>query len=155
MRQTTNYKLPSWDSEDRILRTDFNDLTEKVDTALAENAQAVSDEANARMAAINDLAMTRNCRLMTMNYTGNGKTTRIFAFSGKPLLVNIMGMNHWVCAVYDASIASGRYLEGGGGQKLNASWNMNSVTISSPNSDASYMCNWTGEAYCLVALVEV
>ena len=35
LRQTTNYQLPSWDSEDRILRTDFNDLTEKVDTALA------------------------------------------------------------------------------------------------------------------------
>ena len=41
MRQTTNYQLPSWDSDDRILRTDFNDLTEKVDTALAEKLGAV------------------------------------------------------------------------------------------------------------------
>lgn len=42
MRQTTNYKLPSWDSDDRILRTDFNDLTEKVDSALKSQANSIS-----------------------------------------------------------------------------------------------------------------
>lgn len=42
MRQTTNYKLPSWDSDDRILRTDFNDLTEKVDSALKSQADSIS-----------------------------------------------------------------------------------------------------------------
>ena len=50
MRQTTNYQLPSWDSDDRILRTDFNDLTEKTDTALADNAAAIAAEAEARRA---------------------------------------------------------------------------------------------------------
>lgn len=48
MRQTTNYQLPSWDSDDRILRTDFNDLTEKTDTALADNAAAIAAETEAR-----------------------------------------------------------------------------------------------------------
>lgn len=42
MRQTTNYKLPSWDSDDRILRTDFNDLTEKVDSTLKSQADSIS-----------------------------------------------------------------------------------------------------------------
>lgn len=51
LRQTTNYQLPSWDSDDRILRTDFNELTEKTDTALADNAAAIAAEAAARAAA--------------------------------------------------------------------------------------------------------
>lgn len=41
MRQTTNYQLPSWDSDDRILRTDFNDLTEKTDAAIAAVKDAI------------------------------------------------------------------------------------------------------------------
>ena len=45
MRQTSNYQLPSWDSEDRILRTDFNSLTEKVDT-LTEYSEETRDAVN-------------------------------------------------------------------------------------------------------------
>lgn len=153
LNQTSNYQLNQWDPEDRILRTDFNSDNAKIDAALAESAQAVQDEASARAAAINNLALTRNCRLIFMNYIGNGASTRTFSFVGTPLMINIMGMEHWVCAVQGATVGSGRYLNGGGGQKLTVSWNDKSVTISSPNSDSSYMCNWSGESYSLVAIL--
>lgn len=143
MKQTTNYQLPSWDSEDRILRTDFNTLTEKVDTALKEQADTVAN-----------LSATRNAIIYNSFYRGNGQSSMSFTFPGKPILINIMGMEHWVCAVQGATVGSGRYLSGGGGQKLNVSWGGNSVTISSPNSDASYMCNWNGELYWIAAVLD-
>lgn len=62
LRQTTNYQLPSWDSDDRILRTDFNDLTEKTDAAIAAEAEA---------RAANDLLV----RLL--DYTAPADTSRI------------------------------------------------------------------------------
>ena len=35
MDYTQNYQLPTWVETDRILRTDFNDMTDKLDAALA------------------------------------------------------------------------------------------------------------------------
>ena len=34
MNYTTNYQLPQWVKEDRIMMEDFNDMTAKVDEAL-------------------------------------------------------------------------------------------------------------------------
>lgn len=152
---TENYGLCQWEAMDQVLRTDFNEDNAKVDAALADNASAIKAEIEARVSAINNLSQTHNCSLTTMSYTGNGSTSRVFNFTSCPMVVHIMGMEHWVCAIQGSAIGSGRYLSGGGGQRLNISWSGNSVTISSPNSDASYMCNWSGERYCLVALLQV
>ena len=38
MENTSNYGLKRWDSEDRILHTEFNDNWDKIDTALKGNA---------------------------------------------------------------------------------------------------------------------
>ena len=64
MRQTTNYQLPSWDSDDRILRTDFNDLTEKTDAAIADNAAAITAEAEARATADSALDLRSGTHLI-------------------------------------------------------------------------------------------
>lgn len=121
MRQTSNYQLPSWDSEDRILRTDFNSLTEKVDAALKANADALTAEASARASADSAEASTRasaiaaetgartsavaeltaalalkgNCQVEVQTYTGTGGFGSAYynqlTFSHKPLLVFISG----------------------------------------------------------------
>ena len=36
MEYTSNYQLPTWAKEDRIMMDDFNDMTGKLDTALAK-----------------------------------------------------------------------------------------------------------------------
>lgn len=40
MNYTENFQLPQWVEDDRILRTDFNQMCAKIDVALANNAQA-------------------------------------------------------------------------------------------------------------------
>ena len=75
MRQTTNYQLPSWDSEDRILRTDFNDLTEKVDAALSGHGAI--------------LAHAGNCRIETGTYVGTGIGGGSLPLEQTPLLVMV------------------------------------------------------------------
>lgn len=121
MRQTSNYQLPSWDSEDRILRTDFNSLTEKVDAALKANADALTAEASARASADSAeasarasaiaaetgartsavaeltaaLALKGNCQVEVQTYTGTGSFGSAYynqlTFSHKPLLLFISG----------------------------------------------------------------
>ena len=140
---TENYGLCQWEATDQVLRTDFNEDNAKVDAALKEQAETLSN-----------LSATRNAIIYSSFYRGNGQTSMSFTFPGKPILINIMGMEHWVCAVQGASIGSGRYLSGEGCQKLNVSWSDNSVTISSPNSDVSYMCNWDREIYRIAAVLD-
>ena len=159
MNQTSNYQLNQWDPEDRILRTDFNSDNAKIDAALEENTSAIAAETEARMAAINDLAETRNCRVVTMNYSGDGQSSRTFTFSGKPVMITAMGYFNWACAVRGSSVAGSVYLSdvasSGSTSKLTASWGSNSVTITSPRSDASAICNRSGQFYQMVAILEV
>lgn len=62
-KQTTNYALPQWEANDLIRRADFNDLTQKLDAALAaetaERKGAVSAEATARQNAVSAEAGAR------------------------------------------------------------------------------------------------
>ncbi len=77
MTTTTNYRLPVWSKTDRIRMADFNDMTAKIDTALA--AQAAS------------IAARGNCKIEYGTYTGTGKygagNKNTLTFSGQPLLV--------------------------------------------------------------------
>ena len=107
MRQTTNYQLPSWDSDDRILRTDFNDLTEKTDAALKANASAISSEASTRASAVSsltrELAKKGNVRVEIQTYVGTGEYgdahPNSVTFSEPPFLLLIGSGGHWGCNI--------------------------------------------------------
>lgn len=90
MRQTTNYQLPSWDSNDRIMRTDFNDLTEKTDTALSDQAAAIAEQAA-------QLKSFGNCQIYTSSYVGTGtygeESPCSLSFPKKPMLVIVAEQN--------------------------------------------------------------
>lgn len=164
MRQTTNYKLPSWDSEDRILRTDFNDLTEKVDTALAANAKAVSDEIAARESAdtaeteartgavatlTKELAKKGNCRIYCTTYTGTGDETRTFTFPAKPQFVIIDADGMVIFATQGASKALA--FTSADGYKLPVTWSSSSMTITRNTLHPNY----ASTVYHLIALIQV
>lgn len=167
MRQTTNYKLPSWDSEDRILRTDFNDLTEKVDTALAANAKAVSDEIAARESAISTEAEARtgavatltakleekgNCIVSYVTYRGDGNGSHTLTFSHRPILVVIMQDNVLFVAVQGSPTAMAR--NGGiGGLTPTLTWKGNSVTWVGTSGN-ELACDNSGTQYYVAALLE-
>ena len=154
MRQTTNYKLPSWDSEDRILRTDFNDLTEKVDTALAENADAIAAETEERtngVAALTaQVAAKGNCTVEHQTYTGTGDAKVTLTFSGKPLLVVIMSYNVLFVAVNGAAALARN--AGVGGEIISVTWGSKSLSWTGSSTDSMY-CNLTGTTYQVTAVM--
>lgn len=141
---TENYGLCQWEATDQVLRTDFNADNAKVDAALKEQA-----------AQLNNFALMRNCHIMTLGYSGDGASTRSHTFTSTPIMVNIMGRKNWVCAMRGCTVASSRYLEGGGGEMLNATWTGNTLRLSSPSSDASTICNWSGDYYTLIVVAEL
>lgn len=166
MRQTTNYKLPSWDSDDRILRTDFNDLTDKTDKALNANAQAISGEtaarasaiaaeASARTSAVAELtaamALKGNCQIYHTSYVGDGTRIRTMTFPGKPLLVVVQG-GTLVCHGTQGNNIFLCTAPGGYGRNCEATWSGNSLTW---EGNLPYNGNEADTAYFLVALIAV
>ena len=69
MDYTANYQLPVWAETDRILRTDFNDMTEKLETALH----------------------LQNCRIYTASYQGTSTGITVLHLPGKPMFVVVFG----------------------------------------------------------------
>ena len=156
--QTTNYQLNQWEAADQVLRTDFNADNAKVDAALAGKVdQAALDNLESTVETLTgttaSLSATHNGRVYTSSYTGNGSASKTISFPARPMLVNIMGSSNWLCAVQGSNVGSGSYL-GGGGEAINVSWSGHSMTVSSPSGDASYLCNWSGDRYSVVALLD-
>ena len=156
--QTTNYQLNQWEATDQVLRTDFNADNAKIDAALAGKVdQAALDNLESAVDTLTgttaSLSATHNGRVYTSSYTGNGSASKTISFPARPMLVNIMGSSNWLCAVQGSNVGSGGYL-GGGGEAINVTWSGHSMTVSSPSGDASYLCNWSGDRYSVVALLD-
>ena len=85
---TTNYQLNQWEAGDQVLRTEFNQDNQKIDTALKNQADSI-----AALETILDGLL--NCRVYTFQYTGTGLTGREnfwqMTFPAKPALLVIFG----------------------------------------------------------------
>ena len=179
MRQTSNYQLPSWDSEDRILRTDFNSLTEKVDAALKANADAVTAEtsaranadsaeasarasaiaaeASARTSAVAELtaalALKGNCQVEVQTYTGTGGFGSAYAnqltFSKKPLAVFIFGVGVAFTCPQDNTLW---VLIGSNVDFCTGAWNSAGTSYAWFGSDATEQMNTKNFNYTVLAL---
>ena len=135
MDYTTNYQLPVWAETDRILRTDFNDAYEKIDSALS------------------NFAANHNCYIYDANFTGDGSTSQTFYFTHTPMLVIAMGPTHWLCGIYGCTSAfAGSFT--GSSQRLNVSWTVGTMTVSGV-SDPAFVCNTAGVRYRLMAMTLV
>ena len=81
MEYTTNYQLPQWVDADRILRTDFNDSYQKIETALS----GLQTEVDANTAAH---AAFGNCRIYHSSYVGaGGDSTVSITFPAQPMVM--------------------------------------------------------------------
>ena len=145
MNYTTNYQLPQWVKEDRILMDDFNDMAAKVDEALGEVS--------------GDVAVKGNCQIAFGSYIGDGKqgssNPKTLSFSAKPLLVAVLperrttSSNIRMVMVRDAlwtysypSISN---------SISNVSWGEQSVSWWS--DDVVYLLNESGKKYCYAAFL--
>ena len=149
MEYTTNYQLPTWVETDRIQMDDFNDMTEKIDTALGEQSQ----ELEALTAAVTGKG---NCEIWTTTYTGNGKygsdNPTQLVLPAKPVLLVIHTAGMYAISVLSTGNLSS-VMSNGAVWGSNISWSENSKTLSYWSSHPDYQMNRSGQTYAAVALI--
>ena len=160
MEYTTNYQLPVWAETDRILRTDFNDACQKLDSAL-DGLQTEVEETAAGCTA--QLAAKGNCQLYLTSYVGTGGygsgSPNTLTFPAPPHLVLISGgtENSWGAMAQK----NGILIRGGhlfipmvsNSLTWPAAWSADGKTVSwyCVNSDAAGQLNAAGVTYTVAA----
>ena len=116
---TTNYQLNQWEAGDQVLRTEFNQDNQKIDTALAGLAGQNEELETALATAV---AGAGNCRMELFTYTGTGtcgvgNPTRVqfshlpevfFIGGGRALMMGRGGVNKMMLLARD-SISSNTF----------------------------------------------
>ena len=92
-----NLGLHLWEPTDQVLRTEFNQNWQKIDTAVdtaQQTAEAAQDTADAAQTAASAAFTPTNMPYVTGTYTGDGTTTnRTITLGFKPKFVIISGMS--------------------------------------------------------------
>lgn len=166
--QTENYELNQWLATDQVLRTDFNADNAKLDAALADLAEDVSEKASqTALDALSStvaghtaaLALTGNIQLHITTYVGTGTdgsdTPNMLTFQSAPFLVVITGgeENSWgVIAQKTGIMLRGGHLftpQVSGGTSCPTTWAADgkSVTWFAPNSGAAGQFNYSETTY--------
>lgn len=87
---TTNYNLNQWLATDQVKRTEFNEDNAKIDAALKNLADQVTEHGQ-------ELVNFGNCEIETFSYTGTGTygsgNRTALHFTKPPLLFLILGNN--------------------------------------------------------------
>ena len=142
MNQTEQFQLNLWDKSDRIMMEDFNADNLKMEQALAEHEEILS--------AVPKLG---NCQIYYETYIGNGELGMSRTFPHKPLIVFIneedgSHSHRFVrgCTQAMCSCSSTQFHPA-------LTWNGN--TVSWTSSRASESMNYDGNAYYLVALLDM
>ena len=146
LNQTNNYQLSQWDSDDRILRTDFNADNAKVDAALADQAASVT-------ALAGQLAAKGNCQIYYTSYVGTGTSGEdakiTHTFPRKPLILLVASKDGAIMAAVNGMETS--YSRAIGSTYLNLSWEGNSVSWWHHDSAAGQL-NFSGKTYYVIAI---
>ena len=151
MNYTTNYQLPQWVKEDRIMMEDFNDMAARVDEALGE----VSGDVAAQTAAI---AAKGNCQIYTGSYVGTGKygssNRNSFTFPGKPLIIFVGDCSSDGNFLLGIRGATQTYAQGSGPNLIGITWGENSISWYNHQYAAGQL-NSSGVTYMVTALIAV
>ena len=149
---TTNYQLNQWEAGDQVLRVEFNQDNQKIDTALAGLAAQNAEHATVLAGQAAMLAGKGNCQIQITSYTGDDSASRTLTFDGSPKFVFIMSSNSWMMAIFGAATATGYYSTNGTWIRPVLNWNGSSLTFS--NTASHLMCNMGGYTYSVMALIE-
>ena len=153
MNYTQHYQLPQWVEDDRILRTDFNDMTSAIDAALKTNADGLAAETAARTAGD---AAKGNCRLYTATYTGTGTTgyekPNTLTFPAQPFVVLVASVGNEDSFLLVVRGTTESYADG---KRLKFTWSGNTLRWYSTVGGAqpSQQLNTSGVTYQVVALI--
>ena len=147
MTKTTNYQLPKWEKTDRIQMEDFNANNAKIEAALGEMAQALSEGSN--------------CKIVFGTYVGTGTrgsygdeaTCNKLTFDSKPLVVHVGCQDYQFTAIYASSAGFLHRWSSYQTARENVTWSGNSIIWYSSNSAADQL-NTAGTTYYYVALLQ-
>ena len=129
--QTANFGLNQWTMEDKVLREEFNQNNQKIDTAMS---------------------CLGNCHIEVGTYTGNGSTnSNRLTFSRRPVLVLVSGEETYT-GIFSGSVGSGITPPISDGNSNNYSWSSNTLTWSNGNGLTSIQLNFSGKKYYYVAI---
>ena len=152
MDYTTNYQLPVWAETDRILRTDFNGMTEKIEEAFSSHDTTLETIQTNAAATSTTLAQKGNCKTYLASYvgTGNAQGTRPISFPGKPFLVILLDAARYECY----PLPYGALQTHGSRNTLLAgvSWSGNLLNL--PMASGQAEVNEQGRLYQIFALLE-
>ena len=153
MDYTTNYQLPVWAETDRILRTDFNDLTDKIEEALGALQGDVDANTAGLSTASTELNTKGNCQTFLTSYvgTGNVQGTRPITFPSTPFLVVIYDIVRWDTYVLNygaTSVCGSQDIS-----SYNISWSGNTLNL--PTDRVQTALNEAGATYQVFALLEL
>ena len=95
------------------------------------------------------LALKGNCQIYYGTYIGDGQRSRTLTFSGRPLLIQIMGGNLQCLSVQGNPNLMCR-TNGSAGEVCSVSWSGNTFTWS---GYSEYCANNSGETYYVAALI--
>lgn len=152
MNHTPNFQLPDWEEKDRIQMGDFNDMTAKIDTALAAERDARQSGDSALSA---QMAKRGKCRIYCTTYAGTGAyghdTPTYHTFPGKPLVVFMGGLNMFgmIFALRGMTQVAPHSVGAGG---VSLYWEGNTFGLSN-HINAEAQMNVVGRRYFIVALI--
>ena len=150
MTYTTSYQLPQWVDSDRILRTDFNDAFQKLETALTgldSQIDALDSQVEAK----------GNCILYTATYVGTGgvgsESPTTLTFPQQPLVVFISSVGN---ADDTLMVVQGATYSNANKSYLYFTWSGNSLQFFSNvgGATAGLQMNESGVTYRVVALIQ-
>ena len=158
MDYTANYQLPQWVDSDRILRTDFNDSYQKIETALSGLQTEVDAKAEASTveAVSQSLSAKGNCQLYTITYVGTGgygsskKCT--LTFPGEPLAVLIGECGSNGIFLIALRGMQQTFAQNSGSSVNSLTWGTNTLSWYNHQA-ASGQLNSSGVTYRVVALI--
>ena len=144
MNYTQNYQLPQWVETDRILRTDFNDMTGKIESALDQVQASVDGQAAS-------IAAKGNCQISVTSYVGTGASG-----SGSPNSVSFPGTPQVVMITGDGpngmfALRGTTSVHCSNGGAVNLTWGGSSLSWFS--GGAQNQLNNIGKTYAVVALM--
>lgn len=128
--QTANYALSQWERTDQVRMEDFNADNEKLDAALAAQAETLAAHTQA-------LSRLGNCQVYATTYTGHGRYGKdnptTLTFPRKPMLVVITGTNYGATIIIPQDCGHAMHLEGNIGSCY-VTWRGNTLSWFSPES---------------------
>ena len=157
--KTQHYQLNQWEAEDKVLRMEFNEDNQKIDTALFGKASREAMDQLTQKAAVlaADMAGKGNCQVVAGSYVGTGgagaSAPNRLTFQRRPMLLYVYGSWRLLCGRGETSAAAQSTVNND--RTNTVTWEERAVSGYNDDGKASPQLNDEGRTYHYLALLEM